>query len=117
VRVRALEGLGAILDRSVTLGVNQGGAVRFGNLDPSDALVGARTAAVKDALAKAETLAGAAGVELGDVLEISEQTHSPMPRPMHASRAMAMADAEAVPIETGENSYRVTVNVRIAIRQ
>lgn len=117
VRVRELDGLGAILDRSVTLGVNQGGAVRFGNVDPSDALSGARTAAVKDALAKAETLAGAAGVKLGDVLEISEQTYSPMPRPMHAARAMAMADAEAVPIETGENSYRVTVNVRIAIRQ
>jgi uncharacterized protein YggE len=117
VRVRDLDRLGEILDRSVTLGVNQGGAVRFGNVDPSAALDRARAAAVKDALAKAETLAGAAGVGLGDVLEIAEQSHTPMPRPMHASRAMVMADAEAVPIETGENSYRVSVQVRVAIRQ
>ena len=117
VRVRELDRLGEILDRSVTLGVNQGGAVRFGNVDPSAALDQARAAAVKDALAKAETLAGAAGVALGEVLEISEQSYTPMPRPMQASRAMVMADAEAVPVEAGENTYQVTVNVRVAIRQ
>lgn len=117
VRVRELDKLGDILDRAVTLGVNQGGGVRFGNSDPSAALATARAAAVQDALARAETLAKAAGVALGDLLEIAEQSHMPMPRPLHASRAMAMADTEAVPIEAGENSYRVTVQVRIAIRQ
>ena len=63
VRVRDIGKTGAILDRSVTLGVNEGGNITFTNDDPSSAIAEARTAAVKDARRKAETLAAAAGVE------------------------------------------------------
>ncbi|MFC6490914.1 SIMPL domain-containing protein, partial [Nitratireductor sp. GCM10026969] len=62
VRVRDLENVGEILDRSVSLGVNQGGNITFTNDDPSEALSQARTRAVEDAVAKARTLAEAAGV-------------------------------------------------------
>ena len=117
VRVRDLEDLGALLDRSVTLGVNEGGGVRFTNADPSAALAEARAAAVRDAMARAQTMAGAAGVKLGDVLEISEQTLGSGPRPVYAARAMAMEAADAVPIQAGENSYRVVVQVSFAIDQ
>src|SRR5690606_11500598 len=48
VRVRDLTKLGAIIDRSVTLGVNQGGDITFANSDPAKAYEEARTAAVKD---------------------------------------------------------------------
>ena len=74
--------------------------------------------AVQDALARAETLARAAGVKLGEILEISEQTQNPQPRPYRAERAM-MADAAAgaVPVAAGENSYRVVVHISIAIDQ
>ena len=61
-------------------------------------------------------MAAAAGVSLGDILEISEQTQVPPPRPYMAERAMAVA-ADAVPIATGENSYRVSVSLSIAIDQ
>lgn len=118
VRVRELADLGKLLDQAVTLGVNEGGSVRFTNEDPSATLAQARTAAVKDALAKAETLAQAAGVELGDILEIAEQSYSPQPRNYRAERAM-MSDAAAgsVPVAAGENSYRVVVQVSVAIDQ
>ena len=42
VRIRDLQLLGAILDRAVTLGVNQGGQIVFANSDPSAALTVAR---------------------------------------------------------------------------
>lgn len=115
VKVRDLSRLGALLDQSVSLGVNEGGNVRFGNDDPSQALADARTAAVKDALDRVATMAGAAGVKTGRVLEISESQGQIGPRPM-MMEGMAMArSADAVPVATGENSYKVTVSVSVAI--
>jgi hypothetical protein len=115
VRVRDIDRVGEILDQSVTLGVNEGGRITFTNADPSAVIKQARVAAVHDARARAETLAEAAGVELGDVLQISEQAFMPGPIPV-ARAEMAMARAsDAVPIATGENTYRVTVNMTFAI--
>jgi uncharacterized protein YggE len=117
VRVRDLARLGEVLDTSVTLGVNEGGSIQFTNDDPSAAITQARVAATKDALAKAKTLADAAGVTLGKVLEISEHSYGSHPMPM-AKMEMAMAaDAAPVPIAAGESSYSVTVNVSVAIAQ
>lgn len=117
VRVRDLDKLGAIIDRSVTLGVNQGGGISFTNDDPSAALEQARIAAVKDAAARASTLASAAGVKLGQVLEISEQSRNPAPVPMMRSKMMMADAAESVPVAAGENSYEVVVNLTYAIAQ
>jgi uncharacterized protein YggE len=115
VRVRDLGNVGEILDKSVSLGVNEGGRITFTNADPSAVINQARVAAVRDALSRAETLADAADVDLGEVLEISEQSFVPGPMPV-ARAEMAMASAaDAVPIATGENSYRVTVHMSFAI--
>jgi uncharacterized protein YggE len=117
VRIRDISRVGVVLDKSVTLGVNEGGSIMFTNDDPSEAMTQARVEAMQEAIAKANTLAGAAGVKVGRVLEISEQSYSPRPIPM-ARAEMAMArSADAVPVATGENTYKVTVNVSFAIDQ
>jgi uncharacterized protein YggE len=117
VRVRDISKVGEVLDTSVTLGVNEGGSILFTNDDPSAAITQARVKAMKEALFKANTLANAAGVKVGKVLEISEQSYNPRPMPM-ARAEMAMASAaDAVPIAVGENSYKVTVSVSLAIEQ
>jgi len=115
VRVRDLAKVGQVLDKSVTLGVNQGGNITFTNDDPSATVTLARTRAVQDAMSKAKTLAEAAGVSLGKVLEISEQTYAPQPMPM-AMQAREKFDS-AVPIQSGENSYQVQVNVTFELGQ
>jgi uncharacterized protein YggE len=117
VRVRELGRLGAILDQAVELGVNEGGQITFSNDDPSAALEQARSAAVKDALGKAETLAAAAGVATGKLLSLSEQSFDRGPVPMAATERYAMAMDSAVPVASGENTYRVVVSLRIAIEQ
>ena len=119
VRVRDIERVGEVLDLSVTLGVNQGGSIVLTNDDPAAALEDARTAAVANAKSKAETLAEAAGVRLGRVMSISEQTRGAEPRPMAAPQmAMRVAAEDAsVPIEAGENTYHVHVNVSFEILQ
>ena len=116
VTVRELDDLGELLDQSVSLGVNEGGSVSFGNSDPSAAIAAARADAVRDAMGRAKTLAGAAGVKLGDIISIAEQTGGYYPRPVMMSRAVA-AEADAVPIAAGVNSYKVTVQLSIAIEQ
>ncbi len=116
VRIRDLARTGEILDKSVTLGVNQGGGISFGNDDPSAALTEARKRAVADAIAKAETLSEAAGVKLGSIVNMSE--HSVMPRPMpYGAVKMAADRMESAPIEGGENNYQVQVNVTFSIAE
>ncbi|CAN7224403.1 SIMPL domain-containing protein [Rhizobium sp. LjRoot254] len=116
VRVRDLAKLGAILDQSVTSGVNQGGDIRFTNDDPEKALEEARTEAVKNAAVKAKTLADAAGVKLGRAVEISEGAGGADPQPMMRMQ-MAKEAADAVPIAAGENTYVVNVSVTFAIAE
>ncbi|MDQ2632589.1 MAG: SIMPL domain-containing protein [Pseudomonadota bacterium] len=114
VRVRDLVKTGEILDKAVSLGVNQGGNIVFTNDDPSATITEARKQAVAEATAKAKTLAEAAGVELGRILEISDQSFGMQPMPIQAKsfeRAMA-----AVPIEAGENSYRVQVSMTFELK-
>ena len=114
VRVRDIDKTGEILDKAVTLGVNEGGGISFTNVDPSTVITQARKKAVSDAMAKAKTLAEAAGVSVGKVVEISEQSYAPQPMPMSA-KSFDSARA-AVPIQAGENSYRVQVNVTFEIK-
>lgn len=116
VRVRDMAKVGVVLDRAVSLGVNEGGNIHFTNADASEAVSRARVRAVENAQEKARTLARAAGVKLGAVQEISE--HSYEAAPMRMARAeMAMAAADSVPVAGGENTYRVTVNITYNIAQ
>jgi len=117
VRVRELDNLGKIMDKSVTLGVNEGGNILFTNDDPAAAIEQARARAVADAMGKAKALATAAGVRLGKVLELSEQSYQPGPVPMMKAEMMMSRAADAVPVAAGENSYEVTVNMSYGIDQ
>lgn len=114
VRVRDLVKTGEILDKAVSLGVNQGGNITFANDDPSAVITEARRKAVAEATAKANTLADAAGVKLGRVVEISDQSYSAQPMPIEAKAFDRVA--AAVPIQAGENSYRVQVNMIFALK-
>ncbi len=117
VRVRDINSVGVILDKSVTLGVNEGGNFILTNADPSAAITQARSNAVKDAIAKAGTLAEAAGVKTGDLLEISERSSNPQPVTMARMEMARTRSVGTVPMAAGENTYKVTVNVSFAIDQ
>src|SRR5690606_17546665 len=113
VKVRDLEQLGAILDRSVTVGANTINGIGFSVADPSSLLDEARRQAVRDARAKAELYAEAAGATLGELETISGSQSVGGPQPY----AMAMrADAQSVPVAAGELSFSVSVNVAWEIR-
>ncbi|WP_424969395.1 SIMPL domain-containing protein [Dinoroseobacter sp. S76] len=114
VRVRDLERLGEILDASVSDGANNFGGLSFGVQAPGPLESAAREAAMKDALARAETLATAAGVSLGPIRSITEQGGFRGPQMMRAE--MAMADA-GVPVAAGEVTMSSSVSLVIELAQ
>lgn len=122
VRVRDLDKVGDLLDKSIDLGVNQSGGLRFVNDDPSKVLMDARKKAMENAMEKAKVLTETAGAKLGPVLEITEYSNNPRPMPMPMGRTKMIALApeaasDSVPLSAGENSYNVNVTVKFEITQ
>lgn len=92
-----------------------GDAVRLGGLqltfaDQESLLVRARNAAWANALAKAGQYAERAGRALGAVLEVTEDSSAPGPRPRARTGTVAFT-AATVPIETGESEVGTDVRV------
>jgi uncharacterized protein YggE len=116
VTVRDITNVGDVLDAAVKSGANSISGIQFDVADKTAALSEARKAAVDDARVKAEELASAAGVTVGDVQTISEYT-SGGPQPMYDVRAAApMAEAASVPVQAGQMLLTVEVNMVYEIR-
>jgi uncharacterized protein len=104
--------LGEILDKLVTLGANQLGGLSFEASEAETLRDEARKEAVANARRRAELFATAAGVELGDVLSISEGGYGGgSPRPM-----ARMMKSEAVPIESGTQTLTASVSITWALK-
>ncbi len=113
VKVRNLDKLGEVLDQLVAAGSNEMGGITFGVSKAETLKDDAREQAIANALRRAKLYAAAAGAEVGEIVQISEDTSYLEPRPMMAGR-MAMA-AEAAPIERGsiDLEARVTATWRL----
>jgi uncharacterized protein len=116
IRLRDLSRLGGVLDQAVTVGANAISGISFSIADPKTLLNEARQQAMADAMAKARLYADAANVGLGRVLSISEQG-GPSPQPEAFKVMRAVSADSAVPVQSGEISYNVSVNVEWEIRQ
>ncbi|MDF2798487.1 MAG: hypothetical protein K0R85_1231 [Devosia sp.] len=112
VKVRALDQLGAILDKSVTVGANTINGVSFSVEDPSELLDEARKAAFADARTKAELYATAAGGSLEEIVSINESQNFSGPQPFQERAMAAAAPQKDVPVETGELSFAINVSVQ-----
>jgi hypothetical protein len=105
----ALDKVGPTMDALVAAGSNQIDGPDFIIADPKPLLAKARAEAVKDAMAKAQAYATAAGVTLGPIMSISEGG-SPAPQPM--GRMMMAADLkQSTPIAAGEESVTADVSI------
>jgi uncharacterized protein len=109
VTIRQIGKVGEVLDQMVTAGATDAGNVEFLHADPSKTLDGAREAAMADARRKAELYAHAAGLALGSVAFVTEESSSLLFAPKVALRA-AMP-AAAPPIASGEDTLQVRITV------
>lgn len=111
VRVRDLTRLGETLDSLVSSGGNTLSGVNFAIDDDKDVRNEARSKAMKEAIAKAELYASAAGLRVARIVTISEgYEHTPQPMPM-ARMSMAADMMESTPVAGGE--VGVTANVSV----
>lgn len=116
VKVRQLATLGQVLDDVVGRGANQVSGISFSVAEPNPLLDQAREQAVADARRKAELYARAAGVTLGNVLLIQEQTPH-LPRPLEVAPMAGMAArAAAVPVATGEMDFSATITITYGLK-
>ena len=109
VKLRDLSKAGAIIDNAVKDGANTLSGLSFGFADSSSLEAKAREDAVADARSKAATLAGAAGVSLGPIIQISEGSATPSPQPFVMARTMAAE--KSTPVVAGESSISATVTL------
>ncbi len=113
VTIRQLDKVGAIIDQAIGAGANTVSGISFGINDVKTMQTQARALAVVDAKTKATELAKAVGIELGRVLTIVETGVSV---PQSSERAAFAPAAQSVPIEGGELSVTVSVQVIYAIQ-
>jgi uncharacterized protein YggE len=106
--------VGKALDAVVQEGDATNISVGFGLADPKVTQAEARSAAIADARTKAQAMASAAGVKLGPVVRVSDQSsYSRFPTPMMYSGA-AMKDM-STQIPVGELTVQVSVEVDFTI--
>jgi uncharacterized protein len=109
VTIRQIATVGDMLDRLIGAGATDVGSIQFLHNDTSKALDQAREAAVADARRKAELYAQAAGLNLGRVAWITEDSGFGPPVGVAAMRDGALK--ASVPIATGEDTLHVRITV------
>jgi uncharacterized protein YggE len=96
--------------------VQEGGATNvgasFGLADPKAAQAEARTLAIADARSRAQAMASAAGIRLGQVIRVSDLASSGLPS---ARFELGAAAPSATQLPLGELNVAVTVEVDFAI--
>lgn len=112
VTVDDLQSLGTVIDAAFQAGANQFYGLRFGVKDESNLKEELLRRAVRDGRAKAQILADALGVTLGQPLAVSEAGGSVF---TVTDSFPAMRAAAAVPVEAGAQTISLDVNLVFAI--
>jgi len=116
VTIRNLDNVGDVLDAVIEAGANNMWGIYFGLDDTSALEAQAREAAVADARARAESLARLHGVNVGDVIAISEVVGN-LPVPYYGEGpVMKGYSGGGAAVEPGEVTFSTQIQVVYAIR-
>jgi uncharacterized protein YggE len=118
IKVRDLKKAGKVLSSVLDAGANSVDGPDFELDNPQVAEREALAAATKDAKAKAQAVADAAGVHLGDIMEINPQNINwpgPRPRVFAAAMASPMVMQSEEPLAAGEQTLTGSVTLTYAI--
>ena len=110
--VRDLARTGAVIDAAVASGANGIDGVSFGLSNPKPLQDEARRKAVADLSEKAQLYAGATGMRIARLINLTEGSDAaPSPRPMFKTMTARSMVAEAVtPVEGGQIEVQVTLS-------
>lgn len=117
ITVRDLDSLGDLLDSAISAGANSIYSIQFDVADKTAATKEARAKAVEDAKAQAQELADAAGLSLVEIQTINFYESSPIAYfEGKGGGGGVTVEAAAVPIQPGQLAISVTVNVTYTIK-
>lgn len=111
--VDQIDRVAPVIDGAIGAGATTLDGLEFRLSDPAPAQAEALRAAVADARAKAEVVAGTLGGRVGEVLSVDESPPPRGPGPLMAAK-MDLA-ASATPIEPGRSEVAATVRVVFAL--
>lgn len=111
VKVRDISKIADVINAAVDAGANNLFGLEFGVSDIKTQQTEARKLALEDARAKAAELAAAAGVELGEIVSISEFSAG---MPFNGNVRMDMGGSGAV-IQPGQQEIQATLDVTFEI--
>ncbi len=114
VTVRKLDVMSDVLDDAVTAGASSVDGISFDVADRAAAEASAREAAVKDAKAKADTLAAGVNVRITGVASMSESVSTPVWYGREYAAGALAADA-ATPVMAGSTDVTIQVSVSFLI--
>jgi hypothetical protein len=109
VQVDEMDRVGAVIDAGIGAGANQLNSLAFDLRDDLKFRQQALQLAVREARAKAETIAAALNLQLGEVIEVREEG-GPLSYPVE--RRFAAPASAATPVQPGQ----VQVNAGVAVR-
>lgn len=112
-RFEDLTRLGEVLDAAIAVGGNTVEGVFFELRDPGPTRARALEAAVSDARLKAQSLARAAEVSLGEVRKIDASYGAPIPYPMPHMASMELRADQAAPPPVNPGEMTVTATARV----
>ncbi|HOD04100.1 MAG TPA: SIMPL domain-containing protein, partial [Anaerolineaceae bacterium] len=115
VKVRELDKLGQILDAVVRAGANQINGISFDVENRTEAEAQARIAAIADARMKAEELAAAAGVTLGE-LQTASVYNSGGAIPVYEGKGGYMSADASVPMSAGQMQVTADASLTYIIK-
>lgn len=116
VTIRDLTQLGDVLGKAVSAGANSIYGVNFNVSDPAKLEAEARDKAMADAKARAEQLAQAAGVTLGEPLSINEYASGPVYAAVEVAYGKGGGGAAPVPVSTGQMQITLDVSITYLIK-
>jgi uncharacterized protein YggE len=118
VKIRTVSKTGSIIDSVAAAGGDNTliNGVSFSVDQPGQYYSQARTLAMNDAKAKAQSLAGLAGVNLGKTIYITETSSSPPIPYAPAARDVATAAAPTTAISPGQTDITLNLQVAYAIQ-
>jgi uncharacterized protein YggE len=118
VKVRQMDKVSQILEVAGAIGLNQIGSLNFEIDNPEKLKEEARTKALAQAKAKAETLAEVVGVKLGKIVSFSESSSGDQPTPVYYAKDMAVSmggGSSAPAVEAGSNEITIIATVEYEI--
>lgn len=115
VTLSALDSIGPVIDAAVGAGANRVEGVDFGLRESTGPRAAALARAVESGRQKAEAIASALGVELGPILEVSEQGLIVPRVAMDELATAAFARAGQTPAHPGQIEVTATVALRYTI--